>query len=218
MHPQIKICGLTKAAAAIRCAEMGANAVGLNFYPGSPRYIGDDVARNIATALPSSVSSVGVFVNCTFSHIMQKVENCRLTAIQLHGQESPALVQRLVNEGLNVIKVLFIATEPRLYAADNYDASAFLIEHGTGKLPGGNARIWDWGDIRQFSLSYPLILAGGLAPENVADAILMSKPDAVDVSSGVESAPGIKDMKKVEAFINAVTHAQIKGKALRNIF
>jgi len=218
MHPQIKICGLTEMASAIRCAEMGANAVGLNFYPGSPRYIEDDVARKIATALPSSVSSVGVFVNCTFSHIMQKVENCLLNAVQLHGQESPALVRRLVNEGLKVIKVLFIAKEPRLSVAGTYNASAFLIEHGGGKLPGGNARTWDWSDIRQFSLSYPLILAGGLAPGNVADAILMSKPDAVDVSSGVESSPGIKDMKKVEAFINAVTHSQIKGKSLRNIF
>jgi len=218
VYPQIKICGLTEVDAALKCAELGADAIGCNFYPKSPRYISDDIARDIATALPLSVSSVGVFVNFTFSDIMKKVEYCRLTAVQLHGQESPELVKLLKKEKLKVYKALFVEAEPTLANANAYDAIAFLIEQGKGNLPGGNARPWDWSKIRHFGERYPLILAGGLTPENVIHAISLSEPDAVDVSSGVESVPGLKDMEKVAAFITAVSQTPIKEKHLKTIF
>jgi len=217
-YPQVKICGLTDVETALKCTQLGANAIGCIFYPKSPRHIDDDIARDIAAALPPGVSSVGVFVNCTFSDIMEKVEYCRLTAVQLHGQESPELIKQLKKENLKVYKTLFVEAEPTLAAANTYQATAFLIEQGKGNLPGGNARPWDFGRVRHFGEHYPLILAGGLTPENVIHAISLSEPDAVDVSSGVESAPGIKDMEKVAAFMAAVSQTTIKKKNLKTVF
>lgn len=216
--PQVKVCGLTRVDTALACVDLGVNAVGCVFFPKSPRFVSDPLAADICSALPPSVQSVGVFVNCSFSHIMEKVDRCGLTAVQLHGQESPDLLQRLKAENITVIKALFIEGEPSVKAASDFDASAFLVEAGKGALPGGNARQWDWSALNGFSDTHPLILAGGLTPENVADAISSSAPDAVDVSSGVESAPGIKDMGKVTAFMAAVSACRVEGRALRRVF
>jgi phosphoribosylanthranilate isomerase len=214
---QIKICGLTKVEQAAECARLGANAIGLVFYPKSPRNLAEDQAREISAALPPEVKTVGVFVDETFSEIMRKVEYCGLHAVQLHGQESPQLVRRLWDENLLVIKGLYIQKSPFLGDAPNYDASAFLIECGKGRLPGGNAMTWNWGDAKDFGENYPFILAGGLSPDNISHAIAAAYPDAVDVSSGVESAPGFKDLRKVEAFINAVSQCEL-DKPVKKIF
>jgi len=221
-HPQIKICGLTRPQEALACAAAGAHAIGLVFYPKSPRHVADDQARDITRALPPEIARVGVFVNASFDDIMKKADRCGLNAVQLHGQESPDLVEQLAGEDLLVIKALFHKHAPGFKEASAYRASAFLVEYGKGKLPGGNARSWDWGAARELTGSFPLILAGGISEENVVRAIEQCLPDAVDISSGVESSPGRKDISKVESFISKVNTAQFEQKnydrKLRRIF
>ena len=208
--PQVKICGLTRVEHALKCADLGADAIGCVFYPKSPRHLMDDRAGEICSAVRDRVKTVGVFVNESFSSIMHQVECCQLSAVQLHGQESPELVHRLRNQNLQVIKALFINGTPFLNDAKNYPASAFLVECGQGKLPGGNAIEWSWDQARSFGKKHPLIIAGGLSPENVSHAIKVSSPHAVDVSSGVESSPGYKDIDKVSLFLDAVFRCGVK--------
>lgn len=207
--PQVKICGITKIDDALECAKLGADAIGCVFYPKSPRHLTDNEARAICLAVPKQVQTVGVFVNETYSSIMQRVQHCRLSAVQLHGQESPNLISRLRKEKLTIIKTLFVNGTPAFKEASNYHASAFLLECGQGKLPGGNALKWNWAMAKNFGNNYPLIIAGGLSPNNISYAIDISKPHAVDVSSGVEKKPGIKDLVKVAAFIDAAAYCKI---------
>jgi phosphoribosylanthranilate isomerase len=204
-YPRIKICGLTRVDEALGCAKLGADAIGLVFFPKSPRYVTDKQALTISSAVSDQVKRVGVFVNSSLDEILRKVDVCRLSAAQLHGQESPDLVRKLSDEGIPVIKVLFVDGKPSLAEADQYAASAFLVECSKGPLPGGNAMVWDWGAVKPFGEDHPLILAGGLSPENVVQAVSSARPHAVDVSSGVEASPGRKDLGRVAAFIEAVS-------------
>ena len=215
--PQVKICGLTSPETAAACAKLGADAIGCVFFPKSPRHLTERQAREICGALPPEVKKVGVFVNETYADIMRKVERCGLTAVQLHGRESPELVQEILNQNIPVIKALFASGTPSLADAQNYRPSAFLAECGTGVLPGGNALTWDWRQARKLSDTGPVILAGGLSPDNVARAIAAGRPAAVDVSSGVEKAPGVKDLIKVKDFIANVS-ACASEKYLTKIF
>ena len=210
--PQVKICGLTRVEQALQCVALGADAIGCVFYPKSPRHLTDDRAGEICSAVTDRVKTVGVFVNESFSSIMNHVERCHLSTVQLHGQESPELVRRLRNQNLQVIKALFIDGNPSLKDAENYPASAFLVECGQGRLPGGNALQWNWDQAKSFGEKHPLIIAGGLSPENVSHAIRVSWPHAVDVSSGVESSPGHKDIDKVTLFLNAVFRCSFNKK------
>ncbi len=203
-HSRIKICGLTDVKEAVETASLGADAIGLVFFNKSPRNLSLYQAREISYALPDDICTVGVFVNESYDKIMQIVEYCRLKAVQLHGGESPELVGALVKEDLKVIKALFVKREPFIREINKYNASAYLIECGQGVLPGGNALSWNWSEARSVERKQPLILAGGLTPGNVAEAIAAGRPDAVDVSSGVEASPGRKDLARVESFIAAV--------------
>lgn len=208
-HPQIKVCGLTNVKEAITTASLGVNAIGLVFFDKSPRNLSLYQAKEICSALPDDIITIGVFVNESFAEIMRIAEYCRLKAIQLHGQETPDLVKRLKKEGLKVIKALFVEGTPSIHESNNYAASAYLVECGKGALPGGNALTWSWSQALDFGKKHPLILAGGLTPENAAIAIKAGMPDAVDVSSGVESSPGRKDLNKVRAFIEAVSRCKL---------
>jgi phosphoribosylanthranilate isomerase len=212
---QVKICGLTRVEEALLCVEAGAHAIGCVFYTGSPRSVTEDQARAISKALPEWIWTVGVFVNESFSGIMRRVERCGLKAVQLHGQEGPELVQRLTREAVQVIKVLFANGRPSIQSAPSYNVSAFLVECGGGALPGGNALEWNWKDASRLPDMFPLILAGGLTPDNVSQAIDHSCPDAVDVSSGVEAEPGRKDPKKVKRFLQAVFQSRCPRKPRR---
>lgn len=207
--PQVKICGLTHPEQALACAELGAAAIGCVFYPPSPRYLTDEQAEEICAQLPSHVCPVGVFVNETFAAIMQRVERCGLRAVQLHGLESSELAEKLLKEKLLVIRGLYVNKEPLIGSADSYRASAYLVECAGGPLPGGNALTWDWGSAAEICRQKPVVLAGGLNPENVCHAIKAALPSAVDVSSGVEAAPGIKDISKVKAFVEAVAKTSL---------
>lgn len=203
-RPQIKICGLTSSREATACAAAGADAIGFVSYPKSPRHIEDRQMRRITSALPESVCTIGVFVNEGFERIMETVLVGGLRGVQLHGQEPPELVEALSGQGLVVIKALFVNGTPGLDQAPRYRASAFLVECAGGPLPGGNAMQWDWSAVRHTPGDIPVVLAGGLTPANVAHAIAAGRPDAVDVSSGVERAPGRKDIDRVAAFCRAV--------------
>jgi phosphoribosylanthranilate isomerase len=204
---QVKVCGLTRVEEAVACAALGVAAIGCVFYARSPRNVTTEVARAIRRALPTAVACVGVFVDEPLARMLAVAADVGLNAVQLHGNESPEVVARLRREGLVVIKALFAEREPRLDQAPRYPASAFLVECGRGALPGGNALAWEWSEAAALGGFYPVILAGGLAPDNAAHAILSAHPDAVDVSSGVESAPGCKDLGKVGHFIAAVREA-----------
>lgn len=215
--PQIKVCGLTRVKDARACIDAGVDAIGLVFYPPSPRFVEPKRAARIAAAVSGQAITVGVFVDETYDTIMRTTEDCLLQAVQLHGQESPALIRRLRRQNLTVIKTLFHTRTPYFKDGAAYDASAFLLECGRGRLPGGNAESWQWQTARNIDRPKPVILAGGLTPENVATAIRRGSPDAVDVSSGVESVPGRKNPTQIKSFINAVT-ANGSQTAARRIF
>jgi phosphoribosylanthranilate isomerase len=215
--PQIKICGLTKPEDAAKCIALGADAIGLVFFKKSPRYVTVSKAQAMVRALPKNTAIVGVFVNEPFNAIMDIVYSCQINTVQLHGNEPPKFVKDLVGQGLRVIKALYMEGEPSVKKMETYQASAFLVECAEGILPGGNAMEWNWRDAAPLGETHPLILAGGLNAENICDAIQQAMPDAVDVSSGVESAPGKKDMHKVQMFIKAVKESNTK-RELRRIF
>ena len=204
-HPQIKICGLTDPQQALECAKLGADAIGLVFYPKSPRNVSVELAASIAAGLPGHVATVGVFVNPDKEALLKTIKMCGLSAVQLHGQESPQWVDDLCRSTrTGIIKALFADREPRLGAAGEYDVKGYLIECGKGRLPGGNALAWNWATAQGLARQFPVILAGGLAPDNVAEAISACLPDAVDASSNLEASPGRKDLDKVKRFIEQV--------------
>ncbi|MDR3569563.1 MAG: phosphoribosylanthranilate isomerase [Syntrophobacteraceae bacterium] len=205
---QVKVCGLTVADEALGCVELGADAIGLVFYPPSPRFITAVAAREIGASLPPGVRKVGVFVDAPFLEIMKMAQFCGLDFVQLHGGEPPSMVEALESAGISVIKALFSERKPLLSEAQNYRASAFLVESGAGPIPGGAGIGWEWRAGAALAGEKPCILAGGLTPQNVSEAIGQFEPVAVDVSSGVESAPGRKDMEKVRAFIEAVRNSK----------
>lgn len=215
-HSHVKVCGLTRADEAVRCTDLGADAIGLVFFPKSPRHVTDDQARAVVDALPPKVTTVGVFVDADFSAIMSRVDGCGLDMVQLHGRESPNLAAQLTAEGVGVIKAFFVDGRPGLTDAQDYDVDGYLVECAKGPLPGGNAMAWDWGAAKDFGNRYPLVLAGGLTPNNVDDAIRCALPAAIDVSSGVEASPGRKDPDKVARLVAAV-QGSAKKYALRPI-
>ena len=215
--PQIKICGLTNTGEAVKTAAAGADAIGLVFFKKSPRYVKPEKAKNICADLPDSVTTVGVFVNEPFNSIMDIVSTSNLRAVQLHGNEPPKFVRQLTDQGLIVIKGLYMEVQPSISQVSTYNASAYLVECTRGELPGGNAMTWNWEDAAEFGNNNPMVLAGGLSPANVASAISKSMPDAVDVSSGVERSPGKKDIHKIIQFIKAV-RGSTPTRELRRVF
>ncbi len=203
-RPQVKICGLTRPDEAARCAERGADAIGLVFFPKSPRHVSRAQARAVVAALPAAVAAVGVFVDETYAAIMSRVDGCGLSMVQLHGRESPHLAARLRAAGVGVIKALFVGGRPGLDDAAGFDVDGILVECARGPLPGGNALTWDWKAASDLGRCYPLVLAGGLRADNLAEAIAAARPAAIDLSSGVEAAPGRKDDRKVSQLMAAL--------------
>ncbi|MBX3026062.1 phosphoribosylanthranilate isomerase [bacterium] len=194
---RVKICGVTRLADALHAARAGADAIGLNFFPRSPRCVSVEAAAAIAAALPPTVCTVGIFVDADRDAIAAVAERVGLTAIQFHGQEPAALCR-----GWNrkTIKAVRVDGPQALAAAAAYPVDYVLADaHVAGQAGGTGRRVplaWVVGVPNE-----RLILAGGLTPDTVADAVRAVHPAAVDVASGVESAPGIKDPEKVERFI-----------------
>ena len=201
---KVKICGITNWADAKRAVDAGADFLGFNFYAKSPRYIAPAKARRIVRRLPKSVSAVGVFVNENEEKMVDTARAVGLTALQLHGDESPAEVARL-RRILPVIKAIRAGKSFRpAQLAKFRRASAILLDGFDRRLRGGTGRTVDWRLARRANRYGRVFLAGGLTPENISEAIRAAAPFAVDVCSGVEAEPGKKDPKRLRAFMSAV--------------
>ena len=218
MPTRVKICGITRLEDARLAVEMGASALGFNFFPRSPRYIPPAAASAIIRQLPPFVVSVGVFADETDAgRVCAVAREARVGALQLHGPRFPPANGPTVNGpivnvngifgGYPVIRAVPIRDrlEPERFAASG--VSAFLLDAFDPELIGGTGRTIDWALAREAKKFGPVILAGGLTPENVGQAIRQVEPFAVDVASGVESAPGKKDPAKLRAFFAAVERA-----------
>jgi len=198
---KIKVCGITNEADAIHAAAAGADALGFIFWQDSPRYIEPEKAAVIIKALPPFVTTVGVFVDEESERVNALVRGVKLGVVQLHGTESPEYCR---NIRARVIKSFRVRGMEDIEPMAAYRVSAFLLDAYKKGVPGGTGETFDW-DIASAAKKYgPVILSGGLTPENVCDAVRRVGPYGVDVSSGVEERPGKKDHKKVSAFIDGV--------------
>ena len=198
---KIKVCGTTNLKDALFAVESGADAIGFIFYKKSPRYILQKDAKDIVAKLPPFVETVGVFVNETSDRVNRIAEQCKLTAIQLHGDESPAFCRRIKRR---VIKAFRVKDTNSFKGMADYDVSGFLLDSYNEESKGGTGKTFDWNLALRAKKQGPIILAGGLNPYNVYTAIHRVKPYGVDVCSGVEKSPGIKDSVKIDEFIKSV--------------
>ena len=202
--PRVKICGITRPEDAELAASLGAWAIGFILWPQSKRAADPAVAAGVARALRRQVALVGVFVNPTLDEVVQAAEAIGVTHVQLHGDEGPAFCRAVAERtGARVIKALRIGSGADIRAAERYHTDLHLLDAAAGAAYGGTGRTWDWELVAQRRSKIPVVLSGGLSPENVAEAVSVVRPWAVDVASGVESAPGVKDPAKVRAFIAA---------------
>jgi len=205
MSVQVKICGLTRVADAVAAVNAGADLVGLMFYERSPRYIPLTRAVEISRALPLHVLRVGVFVNPQPDEVVQAIQACGLGLLQFHGDESPEFCRQF---GLMTMKAFRVRDAASLDALPHYATDAWLLDAWSPGAHGGTGERFNWElAIAAKSLGRPIFLGGGLTPENVAEAVRRVGPFGVDVSSGVESAPGVKDAARMCAFIAAAKQA-----------
>ena len=203
---RVKICGITRPEHARAAAGAGADAIGLVFYEPSPRYVSRDRARAVCEALPPLVSVVGLFVNPEPREVEAVIEGLPVDLLQFHGDEPPELC---AGTGKPYVKAVRVRTRDDIVeTAERYtDARALLLDAHHDTLWGGTGSSFDWNVVPD-DVGRPIVLAGGLTPENVADAIRLVRPFAVDVSGGVESAPGEKDARSMERFMKEVGSAQ----------
>jgi phosphoribosylanthranilate isomerase len=198
----VKICGVTSEEDALLAVAMGADAVGFIFAP-SPRQIAPQKAADIAKRLPAEIVTVGVFRDESRQRVVDTIHRTKLRAAQLHGRESPA-DSHWIRQRVRLVIKAFAAGDPELDAADDYGADAILIDSATP----GSGDVFDWSLAEGAPSNRRVILAGGLTPANVADAVRAARPWGVDVASGVESAPGRKDATKLRAFVAAAKAAE----------
>jgi phosphoribosylanthranilate isomerase len=210
--PKIKFCGVTTLGDAQRAAQAGAWAIGLIFWPGSARRCSVEAAAEIAAALRRRLEVVGVFVNPTLDHVAQTADAVGLTMLQLHGEEGPAFCAEAARRtGCKVIKAARVRSGADIQALSTFHTDYHLLDSYVAGVPGGTGETFSWEIARAHRGSVPMILSGGLRPDNVAEAIAAVRPFAVDVASGVEASPGRKDPDKLEAFAAAV-HASASGR------
>jgi phosphoribosylanthranilate isomerase len=208
MPTRVKICGITRAEDALLAIELGASALGFNFYGPSPRYVTPAAARAILRELPPLVMPVGVFADETESERVEAVaREAGVAAIQLHGPRFPSLRAAEALRAYPLIRAVAVGEGFRPEDLRGLQAGAFLLDTFDPALHGGTGRTFDWKVARQAKRFGSIILSGGLTPENVAQAIREVRPFAVDVASGVELEPGIKDAEKLRAFFAAVEKA-----------
>lgn len=193
----VKICGITSEEDALLAVAVGANAVGFVFAPSS-RQVTATQAGQIASRLPNEILTVGVFRDQAPKRVVKLAQQSGMRAVQLHGSETPEQVAEVRDRGINIVLKAVTAGTPQLENARSYGADAILVD---GKSPG-SGEVYDWSLTDNAPMGIKLILAGGLNPDNVADAIARTKPWGVDVSSGVEKAPGEKDANLVRDFVS----------------
>jgi phosphoribosylanthranilate isomerase len=201
MNTRVKICGITNLADAQAAVEARADALGFNFYEKSPRYVSPKTAAAISKQLAPFVMRVGVFVNAAADLVLRAIGEAGLTMLQFHGDEPPEFCTQF---GLMSMKAFRIREEKFLAELTNYQTDAFLLDAFSPEARGGTGETFNWDlAIEAQKFGKPIFLAGGLTPENVAEAVKKVQPFGVDVSSGVEISPGKKDHAKMRAFIQA---------------
>jgi phosphoribosylanthranilate isomerase len=200
---RIKVCGITRLNDAMAASAVGVDGLGFIFIKKSPRYIEPDQAREIVRQLPPFVDAVGVFLNEEATVVQEIARYCRLTLVQLHGEETPAYCRSLSRQ---VLKVVRVGPDFDQAILRSYEEAvhAFLFDTFHKEVAGGTGLTFDWDLLAEVQPHRPVILAGGLHAGNVAEAIRQVKPYAVDVNSGVESAPGIKDFFRLQQFVDMI--------------
>jgi phosphoribosylanthranilate isomerase len=209
MMVKVKICGLTRVDDALRAAAAGADAIGFNFWPGSKRYIAPERALPIRMSLPPFIAAVGLFVDAPLDVIHDAIETCKLDYVQLSGHESRPLVKRI--RGAGIIKTVRVRSEADLSELEKHDnVDVFLLDAAVDGMYGGTGETFDWHLARMASSRARIMLAGGLNPHNVQDAIETARPWAVDVASGVEDGtPGVKSRKMMNEFCRAAKSVDV---------
>jgi phosphoribosylanthranilate isomerase len=206
--PRFKVCGITRAEDAELSVELGAWALGFILWPGSKRHVDPAMAAGISRSLHRRAQTVGVFVNQTLDEIAHAADEMGLTHLQLHGDEGPSFCTAAAQRtGCRVIKAVRVGGRADLADAERFHTDLHLLDSP------GNGQTWDWRLAASRRTRAPLIVAGGLTPENVGEAIEVARPWAVDVASGVESAPGVKDPELLRAFAHAVELAPAEARA-----
>lgn len=201
MTPRIKICGITSAHDALAAVEAGTDALGFIFYQGSPRRVTRDQVKAIIRELPPLVAKVGVFVNPTEAEVRAAIAEYGIDTLQFHGDEPPEFCRRF---GLKVLKAFRVQNAESLRAASDFTSEAWLLDSYVPGQRGGTGAVFNWDLAADAARRHRwVILAGGLTPDNVADAVRRVRPYGLDVSSGVEISPGKKDPAKIRAFIAA---------------
>jgi phosphoribosylanthranilate isomerase len=199
----VKICGITSEEDALLAVAMGADAVGFNFVPSSPRFLAVARAADIAKRLPPEILTVGVFRDTAPSRVVEQVQHAGLRAAQLHGHETAAET-RWVRERLPIVIKAFPGGAPELARATTYGADIIMLDSASP----GSGQVFDWSLAEGAPSGLRILLAGGLTPDNVAEAIERVRPWGVDVASGAESAPGVKDPTLVRRFVRAAQEAE----------
>jgi phosphoribosylanthranilate isomerase len=203
--PRIKLCGITSLDDALLAVDAGAWAVGCILWPRSPRACDPAEAARIATALRRRAHVCGVFVNPHLDEATELVDALGLTMVQLHGDEGPAFCAEVARRtGAKVMKAAAVSTQADVQALETFHTDFHMLDAYRPGLRGGTGETFDWELVRARRSSIPLVLSGGLRPDNVAEAIAAIRPFAVDSASGTEAAPGVKDAAKVAAFVDAV--------------
>ncbi|MFM1956057.1 MAG: N-(5-phosphoribosyl)anthranilate isomerase [Pseudomonadota bacterium] len=205
VRTRVKICGITRVEDALIAVAQGADAIGLVFYPPSPRYVTSVQASEIVNALPAFVTVVALFVDASRADVEAVLSQVNIDLIQFHGQESADECRQY---GKSYMKAIRVKGDTNLvqYETEYSDAKALLLDAYAEGVPGGTGQVFDWTIIPK-NLSKPIVLAGGLDAGNVEQAIRQVKPYAVDVSGGVEFKKGIKDAAKIAAFMRGVSNA-----------
>ena len=212
--PRIKFCGITSLEDAQRSAAAGAWAIGLIFWPDSPRRCSLDAAAEIAAALRRRLEVVGVFVNPTLDFVAGLADAVGLSMVQLHGDEGPVFCAEVARRtGCKVIKAARVRSGADIQALSAFHTDYHLLDSYVSGVPGGSGEAFAWELARAHAGPAPVILSGGLSADNVAEAIATVRPFAVDVASGVERSPGRKDANKLEAFAAAARRAAMTGAA-----
>lgn len=194
----VKICGLTRVEDAVACVQLGVDALGVNFWPQSKRFCVEEAALSIAKAVKGQTLLVGVFVDATPNEMQRIQEKVGLDCVQLHGTESPQVLEQFLPHAYKCIRV---ENAESLAAANHYAGDYLMVDAFVADVPGGTGQTLDWHLVQPLCAQRKVLLAGGLTPDNVADAILQARPFGVDVASGVESAPGQKNLDLVKRFV-----------------
>ncbi len=200
---KVKICGITNYEDAAAAVDMGADLLGFNFYPKSPRFVSPQKARDIISKLPGFIDTVGVFVNASFQQIQETINQCQLNWVQLHGDEDPEFCNLFLSLNVKTMKALRVKDRNDIQQAENYFTDAILLDAFDPDKYGGTGLTFDWNIVGH--IGKRIFLAGGINPDNATEAIKLGVY-GIDVCSGIEAEPGKKDHKKMKKLFENIRH------------